>query len=327
MFSGKEVIRRWTNLRDSYAKSKKATKDDKKSGSGAKKNKKYVFNDQMQFLNKLYHVRDTTDSLDENRGDNSEVLVEDDIDDPEPPAVDGRPANPFPMVRTPAAKRKHKKQDEFELKLLKALEPKRTCSKMSFLQSLMPHLEKYNENEFLQFQMGVLKVVEQINMQKQGLFMPIQNQTVLNHPNPQPHSQQISSYYFPNFNQPGTSTQVQPIAVQQNSYPQEQHSGQIGSYNAQMPFTSRPPRPSHSSPRVSRSPAQSQTAVRHRKVNEKVDGNKQVYSAQQLFHEINQDSQQTELSRSPSSPTPTLSANSPFSDNFDFGDDYQLTNL
>lgn len=38
--------------------------------------KKYVFNDQMQFLNKTYDSRETTDSL-ENTVDDEDKLVED----------------------------------------------------------------------------------------------------------------------------------------------------------------------------------------------------------------------------------------------------------
>lgn len=263
--------------------------DGKKSGSAAKKTKKYVFNDQMQFLNKLYHVRGTIDSLEENPGDNSEVLVEEDVDDPEPPAEDGGRATPFPTVRTPAAKRKHKKQDEFELRLLKVLEPKATCSKMSFLQSLMPHLEKYNENEFLQFQMGVLKVVENINIQKQGLFVPNQNPTVVNHPAPQAPRHKYSSNFFSNINKPGTSNPFQPLPIQHSSYPQEH----IGSSGSQISPSSRPP-PPNSSPRVP------MPTERKKINNDKVESHQQQHqSAQDYYQQFKQETQQSELSCSP----------------------------
>lgn len=149
----------------------------------------------MQFLNKLYEVRDTTISLQANPTDNLEALVGEDIET-ETPLEDKGQATPFPMGNSQAAKWKHKKQDKFNLEMLKVLEPNVTCSKMSFLQSLMLYLAKYSVSEFLQFQMGVLKVDEHIYMEKQGLFMPIRNPTLVNQPAPQPLQQQFSPYYI-----------------------------------------------------------------------------------------------------------------------------------
>ena len=66
-------------------------------------------------------------------------------------------------------KRKHKKLDEIDLKILKALErkePEKPNSQMSFFHSLMPHLEKFDDNELLQFQMGVLQVISNIKTRK-----------------------------------------------------------------------------------------------------------------------------------------------------------------
>ncbi|KAI4467741.1 hypothetical protein MML48_2g00002995 [Holotrichia oblita] len=55
--------------------------------------------------------------------------------------------------------RKHKKPAEVELRFLKAIEGEQPCSKMAFLQSLMPHMQKFDNEELLQFQMEVLKVM------------------------------------------------------------------------------------------------------------------------------------------------------------------------
>lgn len=52
---GKEVIRRWINVRGVFAKFCKKEKENKKSGSEAFKHKKYVYNDQLMFFKKIIH--------------------------------------------------------------------------------------------------------------------------------------------------------------------------------------------------------------------------------------------------------------------------------
>lgn len=125
------------------------------------KPRKCIFNDQLQFLNKLYDARDTVDSLDADTG--QESLIEEDTV-PQRPTGDtvgatnsttnktNKTANAATSNRT----RKHCKSDEVELKIMKALEPEKPNSKMSFFHSMLPHLDRFDEIEFLQFQMGVL---------------------------------------------------------------------------------------------------------------------------------------------------------------------------
>lgn len=63
MSSGKEVLKRWVNIRDSYHKSLKKEKSVKKSGAGAAAIRKYVYFNQLQFLNKVFCERPTENSL------------------------------------------------------------------------------------------------------------------------------------------------------------------------------------------------------------------------------------------------------------------------
>lgn len=46
---GKEVLKRWKNLRDSFAKSEKKMKEGKASGAQATRKRKYIFNEELQF--------------------------------------------------------------------------------------------------------------------------------------------------------------------------------------------------------------------------------------------------------------------------------------
>lgn len=43
-------------------------------------------------------------------------------------------------------------------------------SKMAFLHSLKPHLDKFDEDDFLEFQMAVLKIINNINDKKKTRF-------------------------------------------------------------------------------------------------------------------------------------------------------------
>lgn len=176
-------------------------KDSKRSGTDAKKPKKYVYNDQLQFLNKLYEVRETVDSLnDETRHgteNNSEhIEVEANASFTIDETINKRTRN-----------RKHRKPDEVELKILKALEPEKQNSKMSFFQSLLPHLDRFDENELLQFQMGVLQVIANINEKKKMVpqVPPPFPQSIPTHS----HSQQFAFQLAPSFPQHSQLTQSQ----------------------------------------------------------------------------------------------------------------------
>ncbi|CAG9560029.1 unnamed protein product [Danaus chrysippus] len=170
----KEVVKRWTNLRDCFAKSKKDDKSAKKSRSGLKKRKKYVFSDQLQFLNKIYTKKETVDSF------NPEIVPGTLEEDEEPEGTTGEPevSTNANLPSKPVGTRKRKKLDEVEVKMHKALEHKTPCSKMSFLQSLMPHLTNYSNSEFLQFQVGVLNVIENINKLKETPHLQSNNPSI-----------------------------------------------------------------------------------------------------------------------------------------------------
>lgn len=53
------------------------------------------------------------------------------------------------------------------MRIIKLLDEKdEPYSKMTFLQSLLPHLQQFDSQDYLRFQMGVLKVIENINENK-----------------------------------------------------------------------------------------------------------------------------------------------------------------
>lgn len=211
--SGKEVTKRWGNLRDAFSKSKKKMKECKKSGAGAPNIKKYVYADQMQFLNKLFEQASTV-------AESLEATVENNED--EDPTQDSThqaqqpPENTVGENSKPRQYKRRRQPDEIELRMIKALEEPPQCPKMSFYQGLMPHLNKFDDSEFLEFQMGVLEVITKINnkrkitAQPQPQFFP--QQTPSYHPNsynpiqnyafqpqpPNPTQPPFQSHQFPN---------------------------------------------------------------------------------------------------------------------------------
>jgi hypothetical protein len=60
--SGEEVARKWTNIRDCYMRSCKKLKEATHSGAGSVKIRKYIYSDQLRFLQKLTIERGTDDS-------------------------------------------------------------------------------------------------------------------------------------------------------------------------------------------------------------------------------------------------------------------------
>lgn len=129
----------------------------------------------MQFLHKLYEKRPTSNSLEPRNDPENE---EEEGLEPQVQVSDNVLNVPRLLVKNTSIKQKRKQnknQNDIDLKILKLLE-QQPCNKMSFLQSLMPHLQKFDDQDYLQFQMGVLKVIENINeSKKKKTFYPPSN--------------------------------------------------------------------------------------------------------------------------------------------------------
>ncbi|XP_037953157.1 uncharacterized protein LOC119683521 [Teleopsis dalmanni] len=181
-----EVIKKWTNLRDSYLKYKKKLKVNTKNGSLRIKMKKYIYADQLEFLTPIFNQSNI----------NEKINKEKDHTEAEDSISDLKISKPSRITKNKIKLKKNIKTDD---KVLKDTEEEKPCSKMAFLQSLMPHLEKFNNTEFLQFQMGTLKVIENIY---------------------KTNSQQVPTYFQSNFiNEPSSSVQfitpdnIKPLSV------------------------------------------------------------------------------------------------------------------
>lgn len=233
---GKEVIRRWTNLRDAFAKSLKKMKEGKSSGSAAKKTRHYVYNDELNFLRKLYAERETSNSLSEDNG-----TVEDDHQLVEKVLASETEVINSESFKKPTATRKHKKVDEVELKILKALEPKepeKLDPNMSFFQSLLPHLNKFNAEEILQFQMGVLQIISNLHERKKGAVHPHQYTQQTNYHNPSHIAHPSFSQLSPFHNQPPQFLVPVPTNQISEQYHQYNQSSAVNQFSQPSPLPS-----------------------------------------------------------------------------------------
>ncbi|KAJ8945469.1 hypothetical protein NQ314_009221, partial [Rhamnusium bicolor] len=134
----KDVLKRWTNLRDAFVKSKRKLKDCEKRQEG------------------LAEVEEE-DAVPQRAHEDTEGATN---------TITGE-ANKR-TTETPSTRaRKHRKPDEIELRIMKALESEKPDNKMAFFNSLLPHLDTFDNNNFLQFQMGVLQLISNINEKKE----------------------------------------------------------------------------------------------------------------------------------------------------------------
>ena len=196
-------MRRWTNVRDSFAKSCKKQKETKKSGSGVSRHKKYVYNDQLKFLSKLYTAREIEENFEDDGWEHdADVNLE-----THPERMNADAVNPNPELVTHS--RKRRKPDELEIRMLKVLEGDKPNRHLSFFHSIMPALEKFDEHEVLDFQMGVLQLISNMNKKKMKASQPpsfFSQPTLVSqsyfYPQPQGHESrptQSAAQYYQNF--------------------------------------------------------------------------------------------------------------------------------
>ncbi|GFR31553.1 uncharacterized protein TNCT_232991 [Trichonephila clavata] len=199
---GKEVMKRWKHLRDAFAKYEKTAKENRTTASHPTKKRKYIFNDELQFLKKIYDKTETTDSF---------IIEEKSMSKEETESISQAPENTIhEVVQTTATnekalpsqtRKKHKKMDDVNLKILKdKTEFEVPSPQMSFYHSLLPHTKDFSSNDWLQFQMEVLRVISNIKNQKyaaapyQGYntqsYMQLQHSTPY-HPQTQTYSQPL----------------------------------------------------------------------------------------------------------------------------------------
>jgi len=82
---------------------------------------------------------------------------------------------PSRKPRTQQCGKRKRNPDEFELRIMKALEEGNQPNRhLSFFKGIIPSLQSFNEEETLGFQMGVLQLIGNIKHRKPSNFSSVQ---------------------------------------------------------------------------------------------------------------------------------------------------------
>ncbi|XP_063623875.1 uncharacterized protein LOC134795874 [Cydia splendana] len=178
----KQIIQRWTCIRDSYIRSYKKIQDQKRSGI-AKTTKPYVYNKQLSFLQKVIQPNETITSVFiennielENQNNSDENETSDTNSNEE---QDIKPTFSSNAIPKRIAKRHVTDVNPVDAKVMKMdcysnNEPRTMNRHLSFFNGILPALDKLDEDEVLEFQMGVLHLLKNIKNCRQNRYQGIQ---------------------------------------------------------------------------------------------------------------------------------------------------------
>lgn len=177
--SGNLVIKRWKNVRDNWLKWKKRERESKRSGAGACKIRKYLYHDQLKFLERTLMHRTTVSNVGIEGGEEHTYEGESQQEDSQSAAVEicenpheevqtmqtaPEASTPLKDVKTSKA-RKKRTLDEFEEKILQAIQvDEQEDRHMMFFKGIIPSLRMLRESQIVDFQIGVLQLLKNIQM-------------------------------------------------------------------------------------------------------------------------------------------------------------------
>ncbi|XP_071051352.1 uncharacterized protein [Onthophagus taurus] len=123
-----------------------------------------IYSKQLEFLKKLYVSREVDDNFEPTRDDSlqDDAIMHFDVET----SIEPSPStSSTATTSTRHSKRRGRKMDEFDERILKVIEAESPNHHISFFNGIVPALEEFNEGEILQFQMGVLQLIANINQQ------------------------------------------------------------------------------------------------------------------------------------------------------------------
>lgn len=205
-FTVKLIVQRWTHLRDNYGRSCRKIQDQKRSG--IKPAKPYIYSKKCSFLQSvLQHKETITNVTTENSNTESEYnfqtneeseinSIKNDVTKNVTSRILKRPTNTD--TYTPIEAKMIKFMDSF------SQEPKVTNRHLSFFNGILPTLDNFDDNEAIEFQMGVLHLLKRIKTSRQN--------QLLNYGHQEPSSR---GYFAQEYDDPATdSSKTNVINVQ-----------------------------------------------------------------------------------------------------------------
>ncbi|XP_072387724.1 uncharacterized protein [Diabrotica undecimpunctata] len=144
---GRYVIKKWNNARDNWIRCHKKIKE-YKSGSGVKNKQKYKFYDKMLFLTKTF-------SQSGNEQTNSQTY--------------NKPHASVNTANSTETKRREKESSELDQqKVIQSIENQVTSKSMCFFKGIAPIVDKYSDEDYIEFQYEVIKTMRNLSGRKQG---------------------------------------------------------------------------------------------------------------------------------------------------------------
>lgn len=151
-FAVKSVNTKWIHLRDAFLRSEKLERINNRTG--LKKTKPYIYKNLLRFLGKVYELR-SHDSFNESHTLSSNSSSDDEKPFQPPPKKRLRvEQNPLDDNMTRFFDSKPSEQDEHP--------------QISFMKGILPSIASFDDDEYLEFQAGVLALIQKIRRKRQG---------------------------------------------------------------------------------------------------------------------------------------------------------------
>lgn len=150
------VIKKWKNIKDCWLKNNRKVATETKSGSGAKKTQKYIYDDQLQFLKKNLPIENTSSTLTSSATTEQTTTTTNTI-----ASTSDAFATPTTPVSSQASAKKKKKDDAD--KVLIELLSQREDRHLSFFRGILPSLQNFNEAKTRQLQIAVLQIIDNLD--------------------------------------------------------------------------------------------------------------------------------------------------------------------
>ncbi|XP_060800955.1 uncharacterized protein LOC132901888 [Amyelois transitella] len=220
----KMVVKKWNQIRDSWKRSLNAKKKINKSGSAAVNTKKYCYHDQLLFLKKNMDPAETQDSGGNKAADIEEGDTENPIQNEE---SENEPIIGSPGQENPAGGAKRLKRSVLPRLRLSVMDQKMASfidhqmksqpntqnedRNLSFFKSLLPTLASLNDDQILQFQAGVISLLQNIKSRNFNQW-PSQQPSTFNN------SYQSAGYFTPHYSVQ-SSPSAQSVESQSSDFP------------------------------------------------------------------------------------------------------------
>lgn len=166
------VMKKWTNMKDSWIKYDKKI-NECKSGSSAKKIRKYMFYDEMMFLKKNVEHRKTDSNMTEHVHDSS--LSNENFDS----AVPNQSSSGYTeRSETQRAKKKRKNElSEVDIRFMKFMDSaerdeKKKSRSMNFFMGIADTVDKFSDENMIDFQFQVISIIKNIQQRQCTQYIP-----------------------------------------------------------------------------------------------------------------------------------------------------------